>query len=381
MPRSLGIALIGQQFMGRAHSNAWGQAPRFFDLPVRPRLVTVCARDKAALGVFAARWGWERYATDWRLLAEDPEIELVDVATPNHLHAEPAIAMLEAGKHVACEKPLAGTLADARAMRDAARRARGKTFAWFNYRRCPAVGLAWGMTRDGALGRLLHVRARYLQSWGGKETPLLWRFRKSEAGSGAHGDLNAHIVDLARFISGEEFTSIDGALVRTFVTRRKIPGTRRTGRSTVDDAALFLATMSGGAVASFECSRVATGHLNDNAIELNGERGSLRFEFEDMNTLWYYDATLPRGTRGWRRIVCTTAGEHPYVANWWPEAHPLGYEHGFVNMAADILRVVGRRRPELPLPDFADAYQTQRVLEAALISAREHCAVPLREVP
>ena len=380
MTRPLGIALIGQQFMGRAHSNAWGQVAKFFELPVEPRQVTIVARDATTLGPFALRWGWERYATDWRLLAEDPEIELVDIATPNHVHAEPAIAMLEAGKHVACEKPLAGTLRDARAMKDAARRAPGKTFVWFNYRRCPAVGLAWGLVRDGALGRLLHVRARYLQSWGGKDTPLLWRFRKSEAGTGAHGDLNAHIVDLARFISGEEIASVDGAVARTFVTRRKIPGSRRTGRSTVDDAALFLATMSGGAVASFECSRVATGHLNDNTIELNGERGSLRFSFEDMNLLWYFDATLPKGTQGWRRIMCTTAGEHPYVASWWPEAHLLGYEHGFVNMAADILRVLGRRRPELPLPDFADAYETQRVLEAAMISAKEGTRVPLREV-
>ena len=380
MTRPLGIALIGQQFMGRAHSNAWGQVAKFFELPLEPRLVTIVARDAETLGPFALRWGWERYATDWRILADDPDIELVDVATPNHVHAEPAIAMLEAGKHVACEKPLAGTLGDARAMKTAAGKSRGKTFVWFNYRRCPAVGLAWGLVRDGALGRLFHVRARYLQSWGGKDTPLLWRFRKSEAGSGAHGDLNAHIVDLARFISGEEVASIDGAVARTFIGRRRIPGTRRKGRSTVDDAALFLATMSGGAVASFECSRVATGHLNENTIELNGERGSVRFSFEDMNVLWYFDATLPKGTQGWRRIMCTTAGEHPYVAHWWPEAHLLGYEHGFVNMAADILRVLGRRRPELPLPDFADAYETQRVLEAAMISAREHCAVPLREV-
>jgi predicted dehydrogenase len=380
MRRPIGIALIGQQFMGRAHSNAWGQVGKFFDLPLQPRLVTVCGRDASALGAFARNWGWERYTTDWRLLAHDPEIALVDLATPNRLHAGPAIAMLEAGKHVACEKPLAGTLADARAMKDAARSAPGKTFVWFNYRRCPAVGLAWGMVRDGALGRLYHTRARYLQSWGGKETPLLWRFRKSEAGSGAHGDLNAHIIDLVRFIGGEEIVSVNGAVARTFVGRRKIPGTRRTGRSTVDDAVLFLATLGGGGTASFECSRVATGHLNDNTVELNGERGSLRFSFEDMNVLWYFDATLPKGTQGWRRIMCTTAGEHPYVASWWPEAHLLGYEHGFVNLAADILRAVARRRPELPLPDFADAYQTQRVLEAALISAREGCAVPMREV-
>lgn len=380
MPPTIGIALIGQQFMGRAHGNAWGQVTKFFDLPLSPRLVTICARDKATLAPFAKRWGWERYTTDWRLLAPDPDIQLVDIATPNHVHAEPAIAMLEAGKHVACEKPLAGTLADARAMRDAARKAKGKTFVWFNYRRCPAVGLAWALVREGALGTLRHVRAHYLQSWGGKDTPLLWRFRKSEAGSGAHGDLNAHIVDLARFISGEEITQVHGAVARTFVSRRRIPGTRRTGRSTVDDAVSFLATMSGGATASFECSRLATGHLNDNMVELNGDLGSLRFGLEEMNVLWYFDATLPKGTQGWRRIDCTTAGEHPYVANWWPQAHHLGYEHGFINMAADILKVLGRRRPELPLPDFADAYETQRVLEAVMHSAREGCAVPMREV-
>lgn len=380
MPQSLGIGLIGQQFMGRAHSNAWGQVGKFFDLPLVPRLVAVSARDPATLGPFALRWGFERYTTDWRLLAHDPEIQLVDVTTPNHVHAEQAIAMLEAGKHVACEKPLAGTLADARAMRNAARRSRTRTFVWFNYRRCPAIGLAWGLIQDGALGRIHHVRAHYLQSWGGKETPLLWRFRKGQAGSGAHGDLNAHSIDLARFLSGQEVVSVEGAVARTFIQKRKIAGSRKTGRSTVDDATLFLATMSDGAIASFECSRVATGHLNDNTIELNGERGSVRFSFEDMNVLWYFDATLPKGTQGWRRIMASTAGEHPYVANWWPEAHLLGYEHTFVNMAADVLRVLGRRRPELPLPDFSDAYETQRVLEAAMISAKEHTAIPMREV-
>lgn len=380
MPRSLGIALIGQQFMGRAHGNAWGQVAKFFDLPLVPRLVTICARDQVTLAPFAKRWGWERYTTDWRILAPDEDIQLVDIAAPNHVHAEPAIAMLEAGKHVACEKPLAGTLADARAMKEAARRAKGQTFVWFNYRRCPAVGLAWGLVKDGALGTLHHARARYLQSWGGKDTPLLWRFQKSQAGSGAHGDLNAHIIDLVRFISGEEITTVHGAVAKTFITRRRVPGTRRSGRSTVDDAVLFLASLSGGAVASFECSRVATGHLNDNTVELNGDKGSIRFSFEEMNVLWYFDATLPKGTQGWRRIDCTAPGEHPYVANWWPPAHPLGYEHGFVNMAADIVKVIGRRRPELPIPDFADAYETQRVLEAAMLSSREHCAIPLREV-
>ena len=395
MRRSLRIALIGQKFMGRAHSNAWGQVGRFFELPREVVEHTVCGRDAKELAAFARRWGWAKRTTDWRTIAEDPEVDLVDVSTPNDLHAEPSIAMLEAGKHVACEKPLAGTLAEARAMRDAARKAsrrrRGpRTFVWFNYRRCPAVALAWQLAREGKLGRIYHVRAKYLQSWGGPETPLLWRFRKSRAGSGAHGDLNAHIVDMARFLTGEEVVEIHGAVSRTFVTERAIPasdrslggkGGRRKGKSDVDDAVLFLASFSGGAVASFEATRLATGHLNANSIELNGEKGALRFEFEDMNVLWFHDATLGPRTAGWRRIVATSAaGEHPYAGNWWPDAHVLGYEHGFTNMAADVVRAVSGRRPEMPLPDFADAYETQRVLEAALVSARERRGVMLSSV-
>src|SRR6185369_8672236 len=197
MAKEINVCLIGQKFMGRTHSNAFLKVGKFFDVPLLPVMHTICGRDQAELKEFQQRWGWKHAATD-------PDIGLVDVGTPNHLHKEMAIAALEAGKHVACEKPLAGTLADARAMRDAARRAKAKTFVWFNYRRCPAIGLAWGLIRDGALGRIHHVRAHYLQSWGGRDTPLLWRFRKGQAGSGAHGDLNAHSIDLARFLSGQE---------------------------------------------------------------------------------------------------------------------------------------------------------------------------------
>jgi predicted dehydrogenase len=344
---------------------------------------------------FAKRWGFKNTSNDYKAAIKNPEIDLVDVTSPNNAHAEMAIAALEAGKHVACEKPLAGTLADARRMRDAAAKAakpKGgpRTFVWFNYRRCPAVALAWQLAREGRLGRIYHVRARYLQSWGGPDTPLLWRFRKSRAGSGAHGDLNAHIVDLARFLTGEEVVEIHGAVARTFVTERAIAASDRSlggkggakkGKSDVDDAVLFLASFSGGAVASFEATRLATGHLNANSIELNGEKGALRFDFEDMNVLEYFDATLGPRTAGWRRILCTsTAGKHPYAANWWPDAHVLGYEHGFTNMAADVVRAVSGKRPEVPLPDFADAYETQRVLEAALVSARERKAVAMREV-
>jgi predicted dehydrogenase len=385
MPTSLRIALIGQKFMGRAHSNAWGQVNRFFDPPLAAEMRTVAGLDAKALAEFAKRWGWQHWTDDWRTVAEDPEIDLVDVSTPNDVHAEPSIAMLEAGKHVACEKPLAGTLADARSMRDAAakaakagkRLAGPKTFVWYNYRRCPAVALAWQLAREGKLGRIYHVRAKYLQSWGGPDTPLLWRFQKGHAGSGAHGDLNAHIVDMARFLTGEEVVEIHGAVSKTFITERALPaeaasgkslrakGGRKKGRSDVDDAVLFLASFAGGAVASFEATRLATGHQNANSIELNGEKGSVRFEFEDMNVLWYFDATLGPRTEGWRRIMCTSAaGKHPYAGHWWPDAHVLGYEHGFVNMAADILEALGGRRPVVPL----------------LVSVRERAAVKLSEV-
>jgi len=379
MPRSLPIALIGQKFMGRAHSNGWGQAPRFFDLPMTPALAVACGRDGAELKAFAARWGWARTTTDWRELADDDGVALVDIGTPNHLHAEPAIVMLEAGKHVACEKPLAGTLDDARAMRDAARRARGKTFVWFNYRRCPAVALAWQLLRAGRLGRIYHVRASYLQDWGGAGTPMSWRFQKKTAGSGAHGDLNAHAVDLARFLLGEEIVEVHGAVSRTFIKERMVPGTRDKGRSDVDDAVLFSASFRSGAMASFEATRLATGNQNANRIEINGELGSLRWDFEAMNVLHFYDGTESRQTAGWRRIMATAGDVHPY-ATYWPDAHLLGYEHTFVSMAADICRVLGGRKAEVPLPDFSDAFETQRVLEAAMRSARERAAVRIAEV-
>jgi predicted dehydrogenase len=366
------VALIGQKFMGRAHANAWGQANRFFELPAVARTEIVAGRDAKSLPRFAKTWGFTRWTADWREIVDDPAVDLVDVATPNDLHAEQAIAMLEQDKHVACEKPLAGTFADARAMAAAAAKARRrgkKTFVWFNYRRLPAMGLAWKLAREGRLGRILHVRARYLQSWGGAAAEPSWRFDRDRAGSGAHGDLSSHLVDLVRFLVGEEIVEIHGAIERTFVKKR-----------TVDDCVLFLATFAGGATASFEASRLAAGHWNDNTIEVNGEKGSLRFAFEEMNVLEFFDATEKRATQGWRRILATAPDAHPWVASWWPEGHVLGYEHGFVNLAADVLRALGGKRPEVPLPDFEDAFQTQRVLEAAVIAAREGAAVKLSDI-
>ncbi len=380
MAGQLNIALLGSKFMGKAHSNAWLKVGKFFDLSLAPVLHTVAARNAADLEPFAARWGWAHWTTEWQAAATDPEIDLVDVSTPNHLHREQSLAALEAGKHVACEKPLAGTLDDAREMAHAAASAPGQTFVWYNYRRVPAVALAHRLVAEGRLGRIYHVRAAYLQDWGGPGTPLLWRFQADAAGSGAHGDLNAHIIDMARYITGDEIAEVTGAIEERFVEERPLPDdAARTGRSTVDDAVLFLARFHGGAVASFEATRLATGMRNSNRIEIHGELGAVRFDFTRMNHLDFYDATEPKGLQGWRTVYAA-AEQHPYARHWWPDGHGLGYEHGFVNQAADILAVLGGGEPEVPLPDFADAYRTQRVMEAALLSARQRTPIELSEV-
>jgi Predicted dehydrogenases and related proteins len=389
---SINVALIGQGFMGRSHSNAWGQVNKFFKPPIRAVMHTVFGQPEEKPEEFARNWGWQHASTDWQAVVRSPDIGLVDVVTPNYMHAPVAIAALEAGKHVACEKPLAGTLADARAMAEAARKAKGKTFVWFNYRRCPAVALAHLLVKQGKIGEIRHVRAVYLQDWANESVPLLWRFDKNLAGSGAHGDLNAHIIDMTRFVTGQEITEVVGAIAETFIKKRKLPrgpagetlGAGQAGEEmgdvTVDDTVLFLARFSGGAVASFEAARQATGNQNRNQFEINGTKGALKFDFERMNELQYYDATLPRAVQGWTTIMCTHGPDHPYVANWWPDAHIIGYEHGFVNEAYDILRVLAGQEPTVPIPDFEDAYQTQRVLEAALISAAERRPVKIDEV-
>ena len=390
----LNVALIGQGFMGRTHSNAWGQVNKFFKPPMQAVMHTVFGQKEENPRAFADNWGWQNASTDWEQVVRSPEIGLVDVVTPNFMHAPPAKAAIAAGKPCSCEKPIAGSLSDAREMVQAAKKANVKTFVWFNYRRCPAVGLAHRLVKEGRLGDIRHVRAVYLQDWAGDAVPLLWRFQKEFSGSGAHGDLNAHIVDMTRFVTGQEIVEVAGAIAETFIKERTLvtttastggiaagyKGTAAKGPVTVDDAVLFLARFSGGAVASFEAARQATGNQNRNSFEVNGTKGSVKFDFERMNELQYYDATLPRDVQGWSTIICTHGGDHPYVANWWPDAHLIGYEHGFVNQAYDILKVLAGEAPTLPIPDFDDAYQTQRVLEAALLSASEGRSIKLDEV-
>ncbi|MGD0140358.1 MAG: Gfo/Idh/MocA family oxidoreductase [Tepidisphaeraceae bacterium] len=389
------ICLIGQKFMGRAHSNAYMKASKFFDLPVEPVMHTVAAQDKTQLQAFAKKWGWKNRSTNWREAIANPEIQLVDITAQNHLHREMAIAALEAGKHVACEKPLAGNLDDARQMRDAAKKfKKSKTFVWWSYRRTPAVALAYQLARAGKIGRIYHVRGYYLQDWAGPDVPLIWRFDKKIAGSGSHGDLGAHVIDMARFITGEEILEINGAIAETFVKERMIPsvgsaggiaggakaGRGKMGKVEVDDATLFLCRFSGGALGSFEATRFSTGYQNKNGVEIHGEKGAVSFNFEDMNHLLWFDNTAPAKLKGWTKIMVTHAPDHPYAQAWWPDAHIIGYEHTLINQAADIMMELGGREPTIPLPDFADAYQTQRVLEAVSVSAAERRQVTLSEI-
>ncbi|MBI1336336.1 MAG: gfo/Idh/MocA family oxidoreductase [Phycisphaera sp.] len=395
MPRNLNIALIGSKFMGRTHSNAYLKVGKFFDLPFNPVMHTIAARNREELEKFALRWGWTHCTDDWYEAATNPEIDLVDIGTPNHVHKDQAIAALEAGKHVACEKPLANTLDAAREMLKAAKKAKkSKTFVWYNYRRCPALALAHQIVKEGKLGRIYHVRGFYLQDWGGPDTPMLWRFQGNLAGSGALGDLCAHSIDAARFVTGDEIDEVSGAYMETFVKERKVlsggaggeiagRGAKTAGkkaRSTVDDATVFTARFKGGAVATFEATRLATGDKNANKLEIHGELGAIKFNFERMCELEWFDNTLPEKLRGWSTINVSNGAAHPYVGAWWPAAHALGYEHGFINQAADMIGAIGGKKPVVPLPDFEDAYNTQRVLEAVVQSAKNHCTVKLSQV-
>jgi predicted dehydrogenase len=391
---SINVCLIGQKFMGRTHSNAYMKVAKFFDLPVLPVMHTICGRNQGELDEFAQKWGWANACNNWQSAVKNPEIQFVDVGTPNNLHKEMALACLEAGKHIACEKPLAHTLTDAREMRDAARKAKkSKTFVWYNYRRVPAVALAYQLAKSGVLGRIFHVRAYYLQDWAGPQVPFIWRFEKKVSGSGALGDLGAHVIDMARFILQDEITEVSGAIMETFIKERDLPtagpaggiaggtkgGAGKKGKVDVDDASLFTCRFKNGAVATFESTRFATGNQNKNGLEINGENGSIMFNFEDMNYLAYYDARLPRKVQGWTKIMATHGGDHPYAENWWPDAHIIGYEHTFVNQVADMMCALAGKQPVVPLPDFEDAYKTQQVLEAVGASAKNRCAVKVSE--
>jgi predicted dehydrogenase len=379
---ALGVGMVGYAFMGAAHSQAWRTAPHVFDLPLRPAMTALCGRDAAAVQAAAQRLGWASTETDWRALISRDDVHLVDVCTPGELHAEVAIAALAAGKHVLCEKPLANTLAEAEAMSAAADRAAEhgvRAMTGFNYRRVPAVALARQLVSAGRLGQLRHVRATYLQDWLiDPDFPLTWRLQRERAGSGALGDLGAHIVDLAQHLTGELITGVS-AVTTTFVTERPLPdaaaGAPRSGPVTVDDAAVFTARLGAGTLATFEATRFAAGRKNQLRIELNGDRGSLAFDLERLNELEFCDHAGDPAEAGFRRILVTEPG-HPYLSAWWPPGHILGWEHTFTHEVRDLLTAIADGTD--PAPSFRDGLQVQRVLDAVERSAAgDSCWTPV----
>ncbi|AYF97312.1 Gfo/Idh/MocA family protein [Protaetiibacter intestinalis] len=376
---SLGVAAIGYAFMGKAHSGAWRNVGAYFDVPPVHRRLLV-GRDAEAVGRAAARYGWDETATDWRSVLERDDVDIVDILTPGHLHAEIAIAALEAGKHVVVEKPLANTLAEAEAMAAAAAaaEARGQhAIVNFNYRRVPAIALAKELIDEGRIGAIRHVRASYLQDWlADPSSPMSWRLRKEQAGSGALGDLGAHIVDLVLHLTGDRIESLNGGM-RTFVTRRPAgeSGDGALGGSggggpleevTVDDAAWASAHLWGGGVAQLEVSRFAGGRKNGLRLELYGEHGSIAFDLERLNELEYFDARGDAGRQGFTRILVTESG-HPWVNAWWPDGHIIGWEHSFTHQFAQLLGDIRDGRPSTP--SFAEGLAVQRVLDAIERSA------------
>ncbi|MFG2640028.1 Gfo/Idh/MocA family protein [Streptomyces sp. NPDC048370] len=383
--------MVGYAFMGAAHSQAWRTAGRAFDLPLRPVLAAVAGRDPVAVRAAAAKHGWAAAETDWRALVARDDVQLVDVCTPGDSHAEIAVAALEAGKHVLCEKPLANSVAEAEAMVAAAEAAaaRGQVaMVGFNYRRVPAIAYARRLVAEGRLGALRHVRVTYLQDWlVDPGFPLTWRLERAHAGSGALGDLGAHAVDLAQYLAGELLVGVS-ALTETFVRERPLLAGVSAGLSgaatggaygavTVDDAALFTGRLASGALASFEATRMAAGRKNALRLEINGEKGSLAFDLERLNELSFHDHTEPAAAAGFRRILVTEP-DHPYLEGWWPPGHALGYEHTFVHQARDLVLAVATGTG--PAPSFADGLQVQRVLAAVEESAEKNAVytpVPL----
>lgn len=356
----LGVGLVGYRFMGQAHSNAYRQASRFFKLDPTPRMRAICGRDKAAVQAAASNLGWEGYETDYRRLVEREDIDLVDVSTPGNSHHDVALAALEAGKHVLCEKPLANTLDEAREMLEAARQAGTVNMVNFNYRRVPAVALAKRLIEGGRIGEVRHFRVVYSQDMAvDPEFPMMWRFRKEEAGSGALGDLGAHIVDLSHYLVGR-ISEVVGS-TETFIKERPHEEGGGRGEVTVDDAASFLARFESGAMGTFEATRMAPGRKNRNTFEINGSGGSLVFDLERMNELEVSFADDPAEVSGFRTVLVTEA-DHPYMDAWWPPGHIIGYEHTFVHAVKDLLDGIAAR--ESPSPDFEDGYRCQAVLDA-----------------
>lgn len=354
----LNVALIGYQFMGRAHSNAWRQVGRFFETPHEAVLKVVCGRNAGEAKKAADKLGWAEVATRWEDVVARKDIDIIDICTPGDSHLPIALAAAEAKKVVFCEKPLANTLPEAEQMLSAVKRAGVLHMLCHNYRRVPAVSLAKEIIAEGRLGTIHHFRGSYLQDWiVDPQFPRVWRLEKARAGSGALGDIGSHSLDLARYLVGE-IAEVSGFL-KTFIDERPLPDGSGTGHVDVDDAAYAHLRFANGALGSVEASRFATGRKNYNTFEINGSKGSLCFNLERMNELELY---LEEGKNSGFRTVLATDAKHPYVQAWWPPGHILGYEHSFTHTVFDLLNAI--KTQQLPTPSFEDGVANQRVLDA-----------------
>lgn len=381
------VGMIGYKFMGKAHSHAYRDLSMFFPSAPRPVMKAICGRNREGVEQARSQFGWEMAVTDWRELVSRDDIDLIDINAPSDAHKEIAVAAAKAGKHLFCEKPLALTLADAREMLAAAEAAGVKHMIGFNYRFAPAVRLAKKLVEEGRLGRIYHFRAFFLQDWiVDPDFPLVWRLDKNVAGSGAHGDLGAHLIDMAHYLVGD-ITEVVG-MSETFIKQRPLPSSM-TGLSakggkdapkgpvTVDDATLFLARFESGALGSFEATRFAPGHRCTNSFEINGSRGSVKFDFERMNELQVYFTDDAADVQGFRRVLATDPA-HAYAEAWWPPGHTIGYEHTFIHETVELLEAL--REDRQPVPSFRDGVRCQAVLEAVERSVDEKRWVALSEM-
>ena len=367
--KKLNVGMVGYGFMGRAHSNAFSQVSHFFDLPYQPVLKAACARNAEKLRDFADQWGYESTETDWRKLIARKDIDLIDIAAPNDMHLEIALAAAAAGKMVMCEKPLGRNAAESKKMVDAVEHAKVPNMVWYNYRRVPAVTLAKQMIDEGRLGKIFHYRAKFLQDWtisadlpqGGQG---LWRLDVNVAGSGVTGDLLAHCIDTAMWLNG----GIDKVIgmTETFIKERQHTLTGKKEPVGIDDASLFMARFDNGSLANFEATRYARGHKALYTLEINGEKGSIFWDLHDLHRLQYFDHRDEGRTRGWRSVHITD-GDHPYMAKWWVPGLQIGYEHSFTHQVADFIEAVSKG--ESAAPTFREAMATDLVTDAVLKSA------------
>jgi len=366
----IGVGMIGYAFMGKAHSNAFKKMPYIFWPPAAiPRLITICGRHEASVAEAARRFGYEGYTTDWKQIIADDRIKIVDNGSPNYLHAEPCIEAAKAGKHVICEKPMARNAKEAKEMRDAVKKYGVKNIVGYNYRMAPAIVLAKNLIIDGKLGKIFHFRARYLQEWIAEpDFPMIWKLRKAESGSGALGDLGAHIIDLGRFLCGEIKSVM--SVMTTFIKERDNPETKQKEKVDVDDAFASVVEFDNGAIGTLEASRFCHGRKNFNIIEINGEYGSIWWDLENMNNLWvYWKNEEPYQTRGFH-CVNVTESYHPYYENWWPHGHIIGWENLFVHEFYNFIEAIVNNKPLEPyVAAFEDGYRNCVICDAITESA------------